>query len=59
MTLGEKIKKYRHLKGWTQKELGLAVGFSEAVADSRIRKYERDVITPRKDIRGCRIKRRF
>ena len=40
MTLGKKIRKYRMLKDMTQKELGLAVGFSEATADSRIRKYE-------------------
>ena len=51
MTLGEKIKKYRILKGLTQKELGLAVGFSAATADSRIRKYERDLIAPKDDIR--------
>lgn len=46
-----KIKKYRILKGLTQKELGLAVGFSAATADSRIRKYERDLIAPKDDIR--------
>ena len=38
MTLGEKIRKYRSLKNMTQKELGLAIGFSGATADSRIRK---------------------
>ena len=32
MTLGEKIKNYRLLKGLTQKELGMRVGFSEATA---------------------------
>ena len=52
MTLGEKIKKYRLLKGWTQKELGLAVGFSAATADSRIRKYESDLMTPKDDMRA-------
>ena len=36
MTLGKKIRKYRVLKGLTQRELGLAVGFSEATADSRV-----------------------
>lgn len=51
MTFGEKIKKYRLLKGWTQKELGLAVGFSAATADSRIRKYESDLMTPKDDMR--------
>ena len=51
MTLGEKIRKYRLLKGWTQKELGIAVGFSAVTADSRIRKYESDLMTPRDDMR--------
>ena len=52
MTLGEKIRKYRSLKNMTQKELGLAIGFSGATADSRIRKYERDVMAPKQDIRA-------
>lgn len=51
MTLGEKIRKYRLLKNMTQKELGLAIGFSAATADSRIRKYERNVMAPKQDIR--------
>ena len=51
MTLGEKIRKYRLLKGWTQKELGIAVGFSAVTADSRIRKYESDLMTPRDEMR--------
>ena len=52
MTLGEKIRKYRLLKGWTQKELGMKVGFSAATADSRIRKYESNLMAPKEDIRG-------
>ena len=44
MTLGEKIKKYRLMKNLTQKDLGIKVGFSAATADSRIRKYEKDII---------------
>lgn len=51
MTLGDKIRKYRMLKGWTQKELGLKVGFSAATADSRIRKYEKDLMAPKEEIR--------
>lgn len=51
MTLGKKIRKYRVLKGLTQRELGLAVGFSEATADSRIRKYELDIIKPKDSMR--------
>ena len=52
MTLGEKIRKYRILKGWTQKDLGLAVGFSASTADSRIRKYEKDLMAPKGEIRA-------
>ena len=51
MTLGKKIRKYRVLKGLSQRELGLAVGFSEATADSRIRKYELDIIKPKDSMR--------
>jgi transcriptional regulator with XRE-family HTH domain len=51
MTLGNKIRKYRQLIGLTQKELGLMAGFSEATADSRIRKYESDAMAPKTAIR--------
>ena len=51
MTLGNKIRKYRLLRGLTQKELGLKVGFSETTADSRIRKYECDAMAPKVAIR--------
>ena len=51
MTLGEKIKKYRLMKNLTQKDLGIKVGFSDATADSRIRKYEKDIMAPKNDIR--------
>ena len=51
MTLGDKIRKYRTLMNLTQKELGQKVGFSAATADSRIRKYEKDLMAPKDDIR--------
>lgn len=51
MTLGEKIKKFRTLNDLTQKELGIEVGFSAVTADSRIRKYESDLMAPKKDIK--------
>ena len=51
MTLGEKIKKYRLMINLTQKDLGIKVGFSAATADSRIRKYEKDIMAPKNDIR--------
>lgn len=52
MNLGDKIRKYRTLKGLTQKDLGIEVGFSAATADSRIRKYEKNIMAPKEDIRS-------
>lgn len=49
MTLGEKIKFARQLRGMTQKELGLKVGFSESTADNRIRQYEMGKMKPKDD----------
>ena len=51
MTLGEKIKKYRELRELTQRELGQKVGFSAGTEDSRIRKYEKNMMAPQTDIR--------
>lgn len=34
MTIGEKIKQARNMRGMTQKQLGLALGFSENTASS-------------------------
>lgn len=53
MTLGEKIKYFRKLRGLTQKELGLKIGFKANTADSRIRKYENDIMAPKADIRAA------
>lgn len=36
MTIGEKIKTARNLRGLTQKELGIKLGFDEKSADERI-----------------------
>ena len=52
MTLGDKIKEYRLLHDMTQKELGMKIGFSSATADSRIRKYEGDYMTPKLEIKN-------
>lgn len=52
MTLGEKIRKYRLLHDLKQKDLGMMIGFSPATADSRIRKYEGDIMAPKSDIRN-------
>lgn len=45
MTIGKKIKLARSLMGLTTKEFGELVGLS----DDRVRQYESDVRTPRKD----------
>ena len=52
MTLGKKIKEYRLLHDMTQKELGMKIGFSASTDDSRIRKYEGDLMAPKSEIRN-------
>lgn len=46
-SIGGKIKKYRELRGWSQKELGLRCGFSASTADVRIAQYEKNKKIPR------------
>lgn len=46
-TIGGKIKKYRELRGWSQKELGIKCGFSPSTADVRIAQYEKNKKIPR------------
>ncbi len=52
MTVGEKIKKYRNLKGWTQKELGGKTEKLKGKTNSgvRINQYEKDMV-PGEDMR--------
>ena len=50
MTIGEKIKYARNLRGFTQKELGLKLGFDEKSADVRIAQYESGTRTPKADL---------
>lgn len=45
MNIGQKIRYVRSLRGLTQKELGFLIGLS----DVRIRQYESDIRTPKKD----------
>lgn len=52
MNLGRKIRKYRLLKGLTQLELGEKLGFSPRRADTRIAKYEGNLMSPKSDIRN-------
>ena len=48
--IGEKIKRLRKLRGITQKELGIAVGFDEKSADVRIAQYETGTRTPKQEL---------
>ena len=47
MTIGKRIRIIRNLRGMTQKQLGIAVGFSETTADVRIAQYESGARTPK------------
>ena len=49
MTIGNKIRFFRDLRGYTQAELGQKVG----LPGDRIRQYENDVRTPKADMLGA------
>ena len=49
-SLGQKIKKIRMLRRYTQKELGVMCGFSLSSADVRIAQYEKNKKIPREKI---------
>jgi len=49
-SIGGKIKKYRELRGWSQKELGIRCGFSASTADVRIAQYEKNRKIPREKV---------
>ena len=38
MSIGERIRYIRNLRGMTQKELGKAIGFDDRTADIRLQK---------------------
>jgi len=50
ISVGQKIKRIRKMRGLTQKELGLAVGFDEESADIRIAQYESNTRTPKEKV---------
>ena len=50
MAVGDRIKRVRNMRGLTQKELGLSVGFDENSADVRIAQYESGTRTPKEDM---------
>ena len=47
MSIGERIRYIRNLRGMTQKELGKAIGFDDKTADIRIAQYESGTRTPK------------
>lgn len=47
MAIGERIKYIRNLRGMTQKELGMAIGFDARTADVRIAQYESGTRSPK------------
>jgi transcriptional regulator with XRE-family HTH domain len=47
MAVGDGIKHHRNMRGMTQKELGLAIGFDDKSADVRIAQYETGKRTPK------------
>ena len=51
MNVGSQIRKYRLLKGLTQKELGQKALKVKRGADVRINQYEKDIIAPKSDAR--------
>ncbi|MBR6408133.1 MAG: helix-turn-helix transcriptional regulator [Clostridia bacterium] len=50
MAIGERIKYFRNLRGYTQKGLGMMVGFPERSADIRMAQYESGTRTPKEDL---------
>lgn len=50
MAIGNKIKRIRNLRGFTQKEFGRLIGFDEKTADVRVAQYESGTRTPKADL---------
>jgi transcriptional regulator with XRE-family HTH domain len=50
MSIGNRIKFFRKLRGLTQQELGLMLGFSEKTAYVRIAQYEAHTHIPKKSL---------
>ena len=50
MAIGQRIKFIRNLRGLTQKELGLAIGFTDRTSDVRIAQYEAEKRVPKERI---------
>ena len=50
LSIGSRIRFIRMKRGWTQKELGMKLGFKESTAEVRIAQYESDLREPRKEL---------
>lgn len=50
LNTGKRIRRFRILRGMTQKVLGMAVGFSAESADIRIAQYESGTRTPKRSM---------
>ena len=50
LNTGKRIRRFRILRGMTQKALGMAVGFSAESADIRIAQYESGTRTPKRSM---------
>lgn len=50
MSIGERIRYFRNLRGMTQKVLGELMGFNKNTADMRIAQYENGRRTPKEDM---------
>lgn len=49
-SIGRRINFFRRLRGWTQKELGAKLGFSEKSCDVRVAQYESGDRIPKKEM---------
>lgn len=50
LNTGKRIRRFRIMRGMTQKALGMAVGFSAESADIRIAQYESGARTPKRNM---------
>lgn len=50
LNVGKRIRRFRTLRGMTQKESGIAVGFSPESADVRIAQYESGARVPKQNL---------
>ena len=50
MAIGERIHFFRTLRGMTQKQLGILIGFTERSASVRMAQYENGSRKPKKDV---------